>query len=217
MPNGQDTEADELLLEVEDTTEAESDEDTQTTEDGEGESEISLETDDSGTKLTPAEENAKRQEESWLEKVVSGRAEVADAPKWLQGRLNSRLDATNKAPDTEEVVKKVMAQEREAQEFAELQKQIPRLTAGQAKELQQRFADLKQLGKVKALKTSLELMGLTQKFKEAEARGVAKGRMSLPQSGQPAVKKSGQVGGVALDTIHDDKKWNAMIRAGQGT
>ena len=216
MPSDQDTNSDELQLDV--TDEAESVEDTQTTDEGEGESEgeLNLETEEQAVeKLSPAQENAKRQENAWFNKVVSGKAKVEDAPKWLQEKLNTRLEASTEEPGTEEVVKKVMAEERETQQFKDLQSQIPKLTSSQAKELQERFAELKALGKVKALRTALDLMGLSQKVKEAEARGVAKGRTSLPRSGQPAVRKSDQVvGGVPLDVIHDDKKWNDMIRNG---
>lgn len=217
MSSIQDTESDELQLEVIDDTE--SGDDTQDTEkDGEGESEteLNLETDEKVVKQTPAEENAKRQEESWLNKIVSGKAEVDDAPNWLQARLNKRLEAANNVPDTEEVVKRVLIKEREDAEFQTLQSQIPKLNSVQAQELQERFAKLKPLGKVEALKTALDLMGLSSKTKEAEMRGIAKGRMSLPTSGQPSVKKSSQsVGGVPLDVIRNDKAWNEMIREGQ--
>lgn len=214
MFNTENTESDELQLEVID--DAESDGNTQDSEaEGESETELNLEIDEKVAKQTPAEENAKRQEESWLNKVVTGKADVSDAPTWLQARLNARLEATNKVPETEEVVKRILATEREATEFKALQSQIPKLNSAQAQELQERFAKLKPLGKVEALRTALDLMGLSSKAKEAEMRGVAKGRMSLPMSGQPSVKKSGQsVGGVSLDVIHDDKKWNAMIRNG---
>ena len=217
MPNGQDTTEDELQLEV--ISETESAEDTQATENGEGESEteveLNLETDESKVdKLSPAEENAKRQEEAWLGKVTSGKANVEDAPGWLQKRLNARLEATDKVPETEEVVKKVLTQEREAAEFKAEQASIPKLTALQAQELKSKFAELKPLGNVKALRLAKELLGLSSKVKEAEERGIAKGRMSLPRSGQPSVKKSGQVGGVPLDVIHDEKKWNDLVRNG---
>lgn len=218
MPNGQDIEGDELQLEV--IPETESAEDTQATDNGEGESEeveLQFEQEEAqGDKLSPQEENAKRQEDAWLNKVISGKSNVEDAPKWLQNRLNARLEATNKVPETEEVVKKVLEREREEQEFQAEQKNLPKLTTLQAKQLQDKFAELKPLGKVKALRLAKELLGLSSKVKEAEARGIAKGRMSLPQSGHPSVKRSNQaVGGVPIDVIHDDKKWNEMIRNGK--
>ncbi len=217
MPSDQDTEADELQLEV--TPQDESVDDTQTTPGGEGESDavLDLETVERKVdKLTPAEEQAKLQEDAWMLKVTSGKASVEDAPKWLQARLNAKLEATGKAPETEEVVRKVLEKEREDAEFKELQAQIPTLTAKQAAELTERYKTLRPAGKVAALRATLDAMGLSQKLKDAEARGLAKGKMSLPRSGQPSVKKSEQlVGGVPADVIADDKKWNEMIRQGQ--
>ncbi len=206
---------DELQLEV--IPETESTDGTQDSGNAEGEltEEIRLETGEEEVKLSPQEENAKHQEDVWLNKVIAGKANVEDAPSWLQKRLTARLDATGKVPETAEVVKKVLTQERQAQEFQDLQKQIPPLTQTQAKELQEKFAKYKPLGNVEALKTALELMGISSKVKEAEARGIAKGRLTFPKSGQPSVKRSGQVvGGVPLDVINDDKKWNEMIRTG---
>jgi len=216
MFNEQATDGNELQLEV--IPEAESDGNTQDSGDAEGEltEEIRLETGEKEVKLSPQEENAKRQEDVWLNKVISGKAQVEEAPSWLQKRLTARLEATGQVPETAEVVKKILTQEREAQEFQDLQKQIPPLTAGQAKELQEKFAKYKPLGNTEALRTALDLMGLSSKVKEAEARGIAKGRLTFPKSGQPSVKRSGQAtaGGVPLDVIQDDKKWSEMIRTG---
>lgn len=219
MPSGQDSSGDELDIQV--TPETESADDTQNSGSAESESteELNLETETVETdKVTPQEANAKAQEEAWLGKIIAGKVEVEDAPNWLQKRLTNRLEATSKTPETEEVVKKVLAQEREAQEFKTLQKQIPPLSSAQAKELTARFAELKPLGNVKALETALKLMGLDSKVREAEARGIAKGRVSFPASGLSSVRKAGEIkGGVPVDIINDDKKWNEMIRKGSGT
>jgi len=217
MPNDQDTQGDELQLEV--IPETETVEGSQDTQESEGETEdngLNLETDEPQVdKLSPAEENAKRQEEAWLNKVILGKAQVEEAPKWLQNRLNSRLEATNKVPATEELIEKALAKKEAEREFKARQKQIPKLTPQQAKELNERFNALRPAGKVVALNAALDAMGLSQKIREAEERGVAKGRMSLPKSGQPSVRKSEQVvGGVPLDVIGDDKRWNEMIRNG---
>jgi hypothetical protein len=218
MSNDENTAGDELQLEV--IAQDESIGDSQTTEQSEGETEetqLNLETDEAEVgKLSPAEENAKRQEEAWLNKIIAGKAQVEDAPKWLHARLEGRLNATVKLPETEEVVKKLLEKEREAQEFKALQAQIPKLTPVQAKELTDRFNTLKAAGKVVALQAALDAMGLSQKVKEAEMRGMAKGRMSFPQSGQPSVRKPEQatIGGVPMDVLSDEKKWNEMIRTG---
>lgn len=218
MPSDELTTGDELQLDV--IPETEVLEDTQSTT-GEGESEengvtLNLESEDAQVdKRTPAEINAQKQEDAWLTKVTTGKANVEDAPQWLHARLNARLEATNNVPETEEVVKKVLEQEREAQEFKNLQAQIPQLTEAQAKELQERFNTLKPAGKVVALKAAMDAMGLSQAVKEAEARGIAKGRISLPVSGQPPVRRTEQIiGGVPADVITDDKKWREMIRQG---
>lgn len=217
MPSEQDTKADELQLEV--IAESESAEGSQDTQESEGETEtqVQLETEEpTAERLSPAAENAKKQEEAWLSKVISGKAQVEDAPKWLHARLEARLEATNNVPETEEVVKKVLEQEREASEFKALQGQIPKLTATQAKELTDRFNSLKAAGKVVALKAALDAMGLSQKVREAEMRGVAKGRMSIPSSGQPSVRKASKetIGGVPANVLSDEREWNKMIQQG---
>lgn len=217
MSSTQITPDDELQVDI---IESESGDDSQTTPvEGEGETEVEvqLETEEPKVeKLSPAEENAKRQEEVWLNKVLNGKAEVEDAPKWLQPRLESRLDSTTKVPETAEVVKKVLEQERENAEFKALQGQIPKLTQAEANELQMRFNTLKAAGKVVALQAAMDAMGLSQKVREAEQRGVAKGRMSIPSSGLPSVRKPEQatVGGVPVDVIADDKEWNKMMQQG---
>lgn len=220
MPSNIPTEADELQLEV--IAEDEVVDGSQDSGNAEGETEdnpLNLETEEQadGKQLTAAEQNAKKQEEVWLGKVISEKSNVEDAPTWLQSRLNARLEAMNKVPETEEVVRQVLAKERDAQEFKTLQAEIPKLSPAQAKQLQDKFAELKPLGNVKALRTALDLMGLSQKMKEAEQRGVAKGRISLPKSGQPAVRKSEQsVGNVPMSVVEDNKAWLNMIKnAGQ--
>lgn len=217
MFNGQNTEDYELDLQV--ISEDESDGNTQTTNDGEEESadsSVNLTEDVTAEKLSPAEISAKQQEDSWLVKVISGKSEVKDAPQWLQSKINSRLEAMNAPQNTEEIVKQALAKERKAQEFSDEQKKIPLLTKTQAKELEERYSQLKGADNVVALRTVLDAMGLSQKIREAEARGIAKGKISMPRSGQPAIRQSDEsIGGVPLDVIHDDKKWNQMIRQGQ--
>ena len=212
MPSSQDTEADELHLEV--TAEGESVDDTQTTENGEGESDtvVNLETDDKKVeKLSPAEEQARKQVETWFEHVTSGAKKLEDAPTWVQKKLNARLEQSG--PSTEEIVRKALAEQQEDAEFKALQAEIPSLTPAQAKELQDRYKSLRPAGKVVALKTSLEAMGLNSKLKEAEQRGIAKGKMSLPRSGQPSVRKSEEmIDGVPMSTITNNKSWNQLMK-----
>jgi hypothetical protein len=218
MSDDTNTTGDELDLVI---SESESNADSQDTQESEGESgdaQVQLETEEpQKEKLSPAQLNAKRQEETWLNRVSTAHIneetgkpyEIEDAPKWLQNKLLARLDG----PAPEEVAKKVFEQERQKQEFKELQKQIPALTATQAKQLQDKFAELKPLGNVVALRNALEILGLGQKMKEAEQRGINKARQSLPKSGLSKVKDSEQVvGNVPLSTVTDPKKWDEMIR-----
>ena len=223
MPSDQDTKADELDLIVDDATaKDESVDDTQDTLlEGEGESDTVLdlekESEQTVDKLSPAEEQAQRQEDAWMLKVTSGKAKVEDAPSWLQGRLNNKLDVVAKTPDTEAVIRKVLDKERSDATFKELQSTIPKLTTAQANELKERYKALRPAGKVAALQASLDAMGLSQDLSESEERRIAKGNMSLPRSGQPSVRNSVQpksIGGVPADTITDDAKWNEMIRQG---
>jgi hypothetical protein len=217
MPNEQDMNADELQLEV--IQADESVEDTQNTT-GEGESEeASVEVvldNEQGNKQTPAELNAEKQLDAWSKKVFEGQIndrtgepyEVEDAPKWLQPRLLARVDSAAKVPETEEVVKQVLEKEREGQEFKTLQSQIPKLTPSQAQELQDRYNALKPAGRVIALKAALDAMGLSEKVREAERKGIAKGKMSLPKSGYSAVKAPEQV---HVKAAQSDKGWNDYI------
>lgn len=219
MPN-QDQVSDELgdIQVIEDTESAVDDNVTEEKENSEQSSqELHLEEDaTTDSKLSPAEISAKQQEDSWLAKVIAGKSTVEQAPKWLQSKINSRLEVIGNAPKTEEIVKQALEKERKVQEFKDLQKQIPPLTPTQAKELKQRYSQLKGADNVAALKTVLEAMGLTPKPKEIEAREIAKGKITLPRSGQPAVRKSEtKVGNVPLDVIQDEKKWKQFIREGE--
>lgn len=196
------------------TTDSESIDSPQTT-DGEGEAEdsqLNLETDESkADNASSAEQNAQRQVDHWLSEVSSGKKKLEDAPGWVQKRMSPILEG--KTPNLEEAVQNALAKEREDETFKELQAQIPALTAEQAKELQERYKTLRPAGKVAALKASLDAMGLNSKLKEAEQRGIAKGRVSLPRSGQPSVKKSEpMIDGVSQSTIQDNKAWNQLMK-----
>lgn len=212
MLNEADTEDGKLELQV--TPSGESLESSQTT-DGEGEngdSSLNLEIEEPKVeKLSTAEENAERQVEHWLLEVSSGKKKLEEAPTWVQKRMASRLEG--KTPDIEQAVQNALAKEREDQTFKELQAQIPALTEDQAKELQERFKSLRPAGKVVALQNALDAMGLSSKLKDAEMRGIAKGKVSLPRSGQPSVKKSEQsIDGIPLSTISDNAAWNKMMK-----
>lgn len=212
MLNEENTKDSELDLQV--TTDGESLESSQTT-DGEGEngdSSLILEDEPKVEKLSPAEENAQRQVDHWLLEVTAGRKKFEDAPTWVQKRMSPKLEATQ---DIESVVQNALAKEREDQEFKELQSSIPALTEAQAKELQERYRLLKPAGKVVALRNALDAMGLSSKLKEAEQRGIAKGKVSLPRSGQPSVKKSEPViegTNIPLNVVQDNKAFRKLFQ-----
>lgn len=216
MVNVESTPDSELDLQV--TPDSESLETSQTSQGAEGENEdskLNLETDEpKADKLSSAEENAQRQVDHWLLEVTSGRKKLEDAPGWVQKRMTPHLDGTT--TDTAEIVRKELERQQEDAEFKSLQASIPQLTAAQAQELQERYKTLRPAGKVAALKASLEAMGLNSKLKEAEQRGIAKGKVSLPRSGQPAVKKSEPtVDGVPVSVIQNNKAWRDLLASQQ--
>ena len=216
MVNEESTLDSELQLEV--TPDSESLETSQGSSNAEGEiedSQLNLETDEpKADKANLVEENAKKQVEHWLVEVTAGRKSIEDAPGWVQKRMTAKLEAEPQKISVQDEVQKSLEAERETAEFKSIQDSIPQLTATQAKELQERFKQLRPAGKVIALRTALEAMGLSSKSKEAEQRRIAKGNMSLPRSGQSSVRKSEQtVDGVPLSTITSDAEWNRMHKA----
>ena len=166
------------------------------------------EADRKAEELTPQQKSALAQEKAWFRKIVDGKAELEDAPKWLHSRLENLLNIDTKLPDIETLVEKKLQEKAETQQFENLKKTIPALTRNQAEELQARFKEFRPLGKVKALQTALEFMGLTEKYKEAETRGVHRARMTLPPSAQPhKVNKE-----TLLDIARDQNKWKEFVR-----
>jgi hypothetical protein len=212
MPNGSDTERDELEI---DTLEDESDVDTQDTshEEGEGEFQesdlddsLESEEDTSVPQQKPqASDAALAQENAWYSKIVTGKTSLEDPrlPSWLRPKLEKRLGVSE--PPKQENIKKIIEEEIR---FTDLKKSIPKLTKKQAEELKAKYAEFKPLGKVKALETAIELLGLSKRMQEAERRGLAKGRMSLPPSGQPSEKNQDDI----LALAKDPKKWKAFIK-----
>ena len=232
MPSDQDMQDDELQTEVIDPNESVDDtQDTPANSGDEGESEtetkVELEKDQPESQvdkqLSPAEKSARIQEESWLQNVLEGKKAVKDAPTWLQPRLNKRLEEVSNPVNTESTVEKevqkALAKQQEDSDFKALQSKIPPLTPAQNRELQERYQSLKPAGRVVALRNAMDAMGLSERIADAEKRGIAKGKMSLPRSGQPAVRKqdSKLVGGVPLDVVTDEAKWAELVRTGGQT
>jgi hypothetical protein len=209
MPNGQDNLDDELELVTE---EAETDDDQDAT-DSEQTEELNLDSEDDSTtedtsasEPTPAEKSAKQQEDSWYAKVVAGKADVTDAPSWLQSKLNNRLNSTPKEEDLDRKIEEKLRQKEEQLQFKALLSTIPVLSKSKAADLKAKFQEFKPLGSLKALETALALTGIKTDDSKREARG----RMSLPPSGRPVEKNNSDV----LSIAKDEKKWQQFARNG---
>lgn len=204
MPN-ETNQGDELNITI---TEDESSVDSQDTKSEPENGDLDLDTntnteDTSVAKLTPAEISAKNQEEAWFKNVIDGKKNIEDAPKWLQNRLNKRFEALNKEPDIEDVVDKKLAARLEEQTFQELKSALPAMDAKTAKAFSQKFAELKPLGKVKALELTKQLLGITSDEKKS-----ARAKMTLPPSGQPKAKVSDD----PVDIAKDPVRWKQFVK-----
>jgi len=162
--------------------------------------------DTSDSELTPAEKSAKQQIDSWYAKVVAGKADVADAPSWMQAKLSQKLEVIEKVPDVEKIIEEKLAQKEEQKQFKALLDTIPALPKLKAELLKAKFKEYKPLGNYKALETALAITGINADESKREARG----RMSLPPSGRPAEKKQDDV----LAIARDEKKWAQFQRNG---
>lgn len=215
MVNEESTLDSELGLQVTDNSESlETSQDSGNTE-GEIEgSKLNLETSESKVdKLSPAEENAIRQVEHWMLEVTSGRKTVEDAPTWVQKRLTAKLEATQTVSE-DEIVQKVSKQVQENAEFDAEKASLPAMTPEQAEEFKKQYAILRPAGRLAALRAVKAMMGFGSKVKEAEQRGIAKGKTSLPRSGQPSVKKpENAIDGVPTSVITNDKEWKKMLKS----
>jgi len=230
MPSEQDMNGDELDLQVTpDNEPADDTQDTPANGEGEGGPEAVVELEEETPpaqpkveKLTPAQEQARKQEEAWFQNVLDGKKKVEEAPTWLQPRLNKRLEDISEAPDTgsavSQEVSRQLAEKQEADDFAAAKAEIPPMNAAQAKEFRERYSALKPAGRALAVRTALEAMGISKSIEAAEKRGIAKGKMSFPRSGQPPVRKpeTKLIGGVPEDVINDEKKWNEYVRTNGG-
>lgn len=162
--------------------------------------------------LSPAEKSALQQEEAWFKKVVEGTKQIEEAPSWLQARLQKKLDSIAKAPDIKDVAREVALQEiarqKEDAQFNQLQESIPALSKTDAEKLKAKFAELRPLGKVKALETAMEILGLTPDRMEEQSIAKARGKMTLPPSGAPSTKSENDI----LSIAKDQKRWKEFVK-----
>lgn len=210
LSNDTNTDSDELELKVQATEEAESggDQDATKTEQTEV---MALDEQEQVAKPTPAEISAQNQLEAWHAKILAGKADITAAPTWMQPKLMEKLQVKEKEPEIEKLIEEKLQKEREEIQFKNMVEALPELPREKAEELKSHFKELRPLGKVKALELAKKLAGLDEELREAEERGIARGRMSLPASGQPAPKPKN-----VLDIAKDQKAWEQFRKSGYG-
>lgn len=214
MPD-QDTNDNELDLDI---IEDEPESDTQITSrkaaEGEEKIELSLSQDKTqvAKTLSPAEAKAKEQELSFFNRILEGEIEMKDVPKWLQPRVQLRLDTVTKADDIRQIAREMAREEIERRnedaEFNKLRSQIPQMTKAEANSFQEKFNKFKPLGKVEALRETMEIFGYGQESKENAEVMKSRSRMSLPKVGQSIAKENSDL----VELAKDEKKWNAHMR-----
>jgi hypothetical protein len=214
MLNDDSTQNSELDLKV--TADSESLDSSQTSQGTEGENEdsqLNLEEGQSKVdKLSTAETQGNKQADHWLAEVRSGRKQLEDAPDWVQKKILPDLEGSTSDP--KELVRQVLEEERQDAQFKDLQATIPELTSTQANELKERYKLLRPAGKYAALKASLDAMGINSQLQEAEQRGIAKGKVSFPSSGQPSVKNSeSTIAGVPVSVIKSNAAFDKFIKS----
>jgi len=207
------------------TTDAEPEKTTRTTaKDGaEGEkSELSLPEESDNTQVakqnSPDEVKAKQQEDSFFKRIVDNEIDITKVPKWLQPRVQSRLDAISKSDDLHTVARQVAQEEidkrNEDAEFKRLKADLPEMSKEDAKAFTDKYKSLLKLGRVQALKETMERFGYDKNSQEDARMNNARSRMSLPQVGQPRAKgRESMVGGVPRSVVQNQKEWKQFVQS----
>jgi len=153
--------------------------------------------------LSPQEFAAKKLEDSWTNKVLSGKSELQDVPEWLRHRVDKRLNSTVKADTLKDDLKRIVTEELEERQFVELQQTISKekLPKKAIEDLKSYYAELRPLGKLKALKLAYKFVKLQPLY------GVNNGT-SLPPSGQPKKMKNNDI----LAIAKDEKAWQELVK-----
>lgn len=201
------------------TTDAEPEKNTQTTTEkvgAEGEKqELSLPEGSTQVAKTPSadEVKAKQQEESFFKRVVDNEIDMSKVPKWLQPRVQSRLDAITKTDDLHTVARQVAQEEIDKRnqdaEFKRLKADLPTMSKEQAQAFTEEYKSMLALGKVAALQKTMRMFGYDKESMEDTRMNVSRSRMSLPQVGQPRAKGKESL----VDIAKDEKKWKAFVRS----
>lgn len=170
-----------------DTDDSDSDADVESTSSDEQDSDSAAEeieeldlSDEDKTKeksLSKSDLERKKQIDTWSNRVSSGEVNLKDLPanlKWLKPHILERLDATTQAPSAEEVVKKVLAEERDNVKFDTLRGILnkTRLSTTQRKELETEYKDLRARGLPKSvsLDKAMRIIGVQEDTEVASAQ-----------------------------------------------
>ena len=206
------------------TTDAEPEKTTRTTATGaEGEkSELSLPEESDNTQVakqsSPDEVKAKQQEDSFFKRIVDNEIDITKVPKWLQPRVQSRLDTISKSDDLHTVARQVAQEEidkrNEDADFKRLKADLPEMSKEDAKAFTEEYKSLLKLGKVTALQKTMKMFGYDKNSQEDARMNNARSRMSLPQVGQSRAKgKESMVGGVPRSVVQNQKEWKQFVQS----
>ncbi len=153
-----------------------------------GEESDSLDLDESPVKekATSAKEQADKQVEAWIARVVTGKADVSEIPhKWLKDKVETHLSALDKTPAITELIDKKFAEKHANEEFQTMKRELnaSKLTAGQKAELQAEYKENLELGLPKnvALKKAIKAAAVNLGPDLSEKRRA----MGTPVSGRP--------------------------------
>lgn len=136
-------------------------------------------------KATSAQEQADKQVEAWIAKVVTGKADVSEIPhKWLKDKVETHLNALDKTPAITELIDKKFAEKHANEEFQSMKRELnaSKLSSGQKAELQAEFKENLELGMPKhiALKKAIKAASVKLGPDTADLRR----KMAVPTAGR---------------------------------
>jgi|GEM_PF-3660429 len=138
-------------------------------------------------KQSEREAQIQGQVDSWMVKLISGKADIDDLPpnmQWLRPRLEGELALLNKAPDIENLVERKFREKEEKLTYEALTSRLKktRLNKAQQEAVQIEYTDLRDSGlsKAKALEKAMRLAGID--FDEIK-RNELRSSMRIPRTG----------------------------------
>jgi len=148
----------------------------------------SLDLDESPVKenATSAKEQADKQVETWIARVVTGKADLSEIPhKWLRDKVETHLSALDKTPAITELIDKKFAEKHADNEFQSMKRELnaSKLSANQKAELQAEFKENLELGMPRhiALKKAIKAASVDLAPSTDELRR----SMAVPTAGRP--------------------------------